>query len=191
MIDTFRFAKTLSTALLQPELEVFDPVSLSLVALPSDCDLNFHLNNGRYLALMDLGRMSLVARNGMLGTFVRRRWNAVVGAAQIEFLKEIPILSRYTLTTRIVGWDPKWFFFEQRFTVAGELAAVGRVQALFRSSSRGRNVKVPTAEVLAELGPWQTSPKLPREFASLAAPSPFRVQKKLSVDDLPGLDWAA
>jgi acyl-CoA thioesterase FadM len=187
MTDLFRFARVAARALLSPQTEVFDPVTLDLVAMPRDCDSNLHVNNGRYLQLMDLGRLALVARAGLARPMIRHRWGAVVGAVEIEFLREIPILSSFRMTTRIVGWDPKWFFLEQTFERGGELAAIARVQGLFRAA----HGTVPTAEVLAEVGPWQTSPRLPREFAQLSSPSPFRAAKRFTVDDLPGLDGVA
>jgi len=33
---------------------------------PNDCDINLHLNNGRYLTFMDLGRLQLLAQIGLL-----------------------------------------------------------------------------------------------------------------------------
>ena len=34
--------------------------------LPNDCDMNLHMNNGRYLSFMDLGRVHLMAQSGLL-----------------------------------------------------------------------------------------------------------------------------
>lgn len=188
MSDTLRLATILTKSIAAPRVELFDPVTLSFRALPSDCDANLHVNNARYLRLMDLGRFALVARIGLGRAMMERRWGAVVGAVEIEFLKEVPLFAAFDLSTRIVGWDEKWVFMEQRFELAGKLAAVGRVQGVFRAKNR----TVPTAEVLAEIGPWSRSPQLPQTFERLATPSPFRKRIwSLSEDDLPGLGWAA
>ena len=43
------------------------PLEESRVAfrvLPTDCDINLHMNNGRYLSFMNLGRLHLVAHLG-------------------------------------------------------------------------------------------------------------------------------
>ena len=188
MIDTLRFARVLGSSLSGPQIDLCDPVSLRFRALPRDCDTNLHLNNARYLSLMDLGRLSLVGRMGLGSSMLKQKWGAVVGAVELEFLSEIRMFAAFDLTTRIVGWDPKWFYMEQRFERAGKLAAVGRVQGLFR----GRGRSVPTAEVIAEVGPWVTSPELPRSFQRLATPSPLRKRIwSISEDDLPGLGFAA
>jgi hypothetical protein len=52
------------------------------------------------------------------------------------------------LVTRLVAWDEKWCFLEQRFERGGTVHAVGRVKALFR----GREGNVPTAALLAAAG---------------------------------------
>lgn len=188
MIDSVRFARVLGSALAGPQIDLCDPVTLNFRALPQDCDANLHVNNARYLTLMDLGRLSLVGRLGLGPSMMKQKWGAIVGAVELEFLSEIRLMSAFSLTTRIVGWDPKWFYIEQRFERGRQLAAVGRVQGLFRAPSR----KVPTAEVIAELQPWVQSPQLPSSFERLAAPSPLRKRIwSLSEDDLPGLGFAA
>jgi acyl-CoA thioesterase FadM len=188
MSDTLRLARILSASLAGPRVDLFDPVTLKFRALPSDCDANLHINNGRYLQLMDLGRFALVARLGLGRAMMKHKWGAVVGSVEMEFLKEIRLMSAFSLSTRIVGWDQKWVYMEQRFEREGKLAAVGRVQGVFRA----RNRTVPTAEVLAELGPWHSSPQLPSSFERIAAPSPLRKRIwSLSENDLPGLGWAA
>ena len=39
---------------------------VELIVLPNDLDTNLHMNNGRYLTLMDLGRLDLFVRSGLL-----------------------------------------------------------------------------------------------------------------------------
>lgn len=35
--------------------------------------------------------------------------NLALGGSHYVFIKEIPILSEYTIETRIVGWGEKWY----------------------------------------------------------------------------------
>ncbi|HEX2078312.1 MAG TPA: thioesterase family protein [Longimicrobium sp.] len=53
--------------------------------LPTSPDLNFCLNDGRCLTLMDLGRVDLMVRTGMVGERWRRRWKPVIASATIRF----------------------------------------------------------------------------------------------------------
>ena len=38
-----------------PRRGVLDESRAAFHVLPNDCDINFHMNNGRYLSFMDLG----------------------------------------------------------------------------------------------------------------------------------------
>jgi len=54
---------------------------LPLRVWPNDLDLFGHMNNGRYLTLMDLGRLQIVMKSGLLrtGTPSLPRWRYVFG----------------------------------------------------------------------------------------------------------------
>lgn len=182
-----RFVRAIAGSVTSPQLDLTDRLTQEFRALPQDCDTNLHVNNARYLSLMDLGRVALVARLGLLGPMVKNRWGAVVGAVEMEFLREISLFDRFELVTRIVGWDRKWIYIEQRFERDGKLLAVGRVQGLFR----GKQGSIPSADIIAELGPWVTSPGLPPAFARLAERASRRSTRlSISEDDLPGLQVA-
>ena len=57
-----------------PRRGLLEESRISFRVLPNDCDINGHLNNGRYLSFMDLGRLHLVAQIGLLRVILRRRW---------------------------------------------------------------------------------------------------------------------
>ncbi|MGH7591786.1 MAG: thioesterase family protein [Gemmatimonadales bacterium] len=139
------------------DLGPFDASRLGLRVLPTDLDPNWHVNNGRYLTLMDLGRIDLVIRIGFLRLVFRRRWMPVLGGAVIRFQRPLALWQRYDLVTRFLGWDEKWMYFEQRFESAGKVCAVAFVRALFR----GRDESVPSADVLHAIGVDGASPALP------------------------------
>lgn len=84
-------------------ISVLEASNLQIRCWPSDLDFNFHMNNGRYLSLMDLGRLDLVARSGLLATMIKRRWRPVLGAAQIRFLKPIGPGQVFRLETRVLA----------------------------------------------------------------------------------------
>lgn len=138
-------------------LEPLGTSALRFRVWPNDLDVNLHMNNGRFLSVMDLGRFDLVFRTGLGGAMVRNRWKPLVGGLTMRYRRSLGPFASYELHTRLLGWDAKWFFMEQRFLQAGELAAEGVVRALFR----GREGNVPTAEVLRPLGYGEPSPALP------------------------------
>lgn len=124
-----------------------------------DCDVNLHVNNGRYLSLMDIGRIDHAGRCGLIRVFRQRGWKPVAGGATIRFRRELRLGARYTLRTRCVGWDDGWSFWEQVFELGdGALAARAyvKVATLGRDGSR-----VPSCTIVEALGLDTTSPPLP------------------------------
>ncbi len=144
----FRMIKVLLAAVLGSRLAPLGESVVRFRVWPNDLDTNLHMNNGRYLTLMDLGRLDLMFRTALGGVIVKRRWRPMVGTAVIRFRRGLAPFERYDLKTRIVSWDEKWFWIEQRFERGGELVAVGAIKGLFRNSKGN----VSTTEVLGALG---------------------------------------
>jgi acyl-CoA thioesterase FadM len=136
------------------------PLSESVVhfrVLPNDLDLNMHMNNGRYLAIMDLGRMDLLLRAELLPLLLKHRWQPLAGAVNIRYRQSLPPFKVYRLHTKIVAWDEKWFYIEQRFERKNRLIATAHVKALFRSPKGN----VSPAEVFGLLKMNIDPPKMP------------------------------
>ncbi|MFC5381312.1 acyl-CoA thioesterase [Aquipuribacter nitratireducens] len=130
---------------------------------PGDLDALGHVNNGRYLTLLDLARTDLLLRSGAHAVLHRRRWYPVVTAETIAFHRELRLGQPFTVTTRTLGWDDRSILLEQVFRRgrdgSGEVVAEAVVRALFLRVGGGR---VPTADLLAASGhDGATSPALP------------------------------
>ncbi len=115
------------------------------------------MNNGRYLTLMDSGRWDLISQIGLLTHMRKNRWITVLGGATIQFKRPLRPFQRFDLVTRIVGWDAKWFYVEQRFESEGKLVADALVRGIFRAPGKS----IPSVDVLAALGHAAPSPTLP------------------------------
>lgn len=133
----FRLLYTLLTEWFKPKADPMDDVELTFTTLPNDLDTNLHMNNGRYLTIMDLGRLSFMMRTGLWKYVLKRQWNPILGSAVISFRTGLKLWERYTLTTHIRCWDDRWFYIEQRFTRHGEVLAVGYVKAAIHSKEDG------------------------------------------------------
>ena len=152
-----RFIIVLLRALRRARLHPLDESVIELRVWPGDLDINGHMNNGRYLTVMDLGRTDLIARNGLGRVALSRKWRPLVGSAMIRFRRPLKPFQRYRLCSRIVCWDDKWFYLQQRFTCADTLIAVALVKGLLR----GRDGNIPTARVITVLGLTESSPAMP------------------------------
>ncbi|MDH5631677.1 MAG: thioesterase family protein [Gammaproteobacteria bacterium] len=137
-------------------MDLFATADIMFRVWPTDCDLNMHMNNGRYLTLMDLGRINFMARVGLLAKLVRRRWFPVIASVTSSYLRPLPPFRRFRLATRLLGWDEKYFYMEQCFYSNGRLCANMIVKGLMLNAGR----PVPSEQVLALLDPGLQSPDI-------------------------------
>ncbi len=131
-------------ALRRPRLHPLEDSVIRFRVWPNDLDVNLHMNNGRYLTLMDLGRLDLIVRMGVLGTLRRRRWNPVIGSLQVRYRRSLLPFQAYDIRTRLLCWDERWFFLDQRFERRGDVVASALVKGLFL----GPDGRVPTQQVV-------------------------------------------
>ena len=96
-----------------------------------DIDLLGHMNNGRYLSFMDLGRIDLTKRTGIADRLSKAGIHAVVGQQSIAYRRSIGFLQRFTLESRLVGADERSCFIEQRFVSDGQVMARALVRGRF------------------------------------------------------------
>jgi len=156
-----------------PRTGLFEESRVGFRVLPTDCDVNLHMNNGRYLAFMDLGRLHLVAQIGLLGIILRKRWAAALGAAEINFIRPLAPFQKFELVTRLVTWDEKYAYMEQRFESRGMLCAHAFVKGLFLD----RNGRVDPSRVAAALGTTVVPPPMPEELRIWAELGNVKKQK--------------
>ncbi len=120
-----------------------------LMVCPNDLDLNIHMNNGRFLSIMDIGRMRLSLRTGLHKKAIERGWGfGVVGGLNITYLKSLAPFQRFSLKTKLAGHYDGWFFIEQRIESKGKLIAAALVKVIFLS--KGKRVSV--EEIVEAMG---------------------------------------
>lgn len=142
-----------------PKIGVLGESVLKMRVWPTDLDLFGHVNNGRYLTIMDLGRLEIIWRTGMGEVARRKNWTPLVASAHIHYKKSLRPFQPFELHTRILGWDKQWFYIEQHFVSNGKEMARAAVRGLFRSASSS----LPPQEVLDALGAKEVSPILPTD----------------------------
>lgn len=138
-----------------------DTSSISYRALPTDCDVNLHLTNSRYPSFMDLARTYLLAEMGLLKPFLRKGWMPIVNAYEFTYIRDIKPLQRFSVETKVVGWDDKYFYIEQRFVSDRGLHCIAHVRGVFVCRSK----QVPIPELVAAAGYQGETPTLPPEVA--------------------------
>lgn len=121
----------------RPKLSLLDTGVLDLRVRLTDTDILWHMNNGVYLSVADLGRFDLLIRSGVWKTFRDRGWYPVVANATISYRKSLDLGVRYQLQTRMVGIDDRSVYIEQRFVVDGDIYARLFLRGRFLKRSGG------------------------------------------------------
>lgn len=138
------------------------PCETPFRVLPTDLDVLMHVNNGVYLSMMDVARVDLMYRAGLMGKLSAKRWYPVVVAETIQFRKSLQLMDRFTITTTVVGWDEKAMLLQQHFIRRGEVIASAVVRSRFLVRGGGA---VDPAELAALAGVSGASPTLSEAVA--------------------------
>jgi acyl-CoA thioesterase FadM len=153
----FRVIGVLFSSLFRPRLGLLGESRLDFRVWPFDLDINIHMNNARYLALMDLGRLDIILRSGLGRLVLRQRLQPVIASALVRYRRSLLPFERFTLCTRLLGWDEKWLFIEHRLERRGDVVCQAVVKGLFL----GRDGAVPSAELVGHLNHHGPGPALP------------------------------
>ena len=92
---------------------------------------------------------------------MRSRWRPLVGAVWITYRRSLPLFSAFSLASRLICWDERWFYIEQTFAGRDGLAALGWVKGMLRDA-RG---SVAPQQVLERVAPGVQSPPMPEAIA--------------------------
>jgi acyl-CoA thioesterase FadM len=118
-------------------LAYYDVAHTRFRVLPTDLDILRHMNNGVYLSIFDIGRFDLLKRNGVWKIFIDHGWYPVVVSETISFRKSLTLWQRFTVESRILGFDAKAVYVEQRAVVDGEIYAQAFIRGRFLSRKGG------------------------------------------------------
>ena len=151
-----RLILTLASKHWGSSLKIDEECSTPFTVVPTDLDLNLHMNNARYFAWMDLARLDLLQRTGLLRILKSNKWFPVVADETISFGKSLDLFNKVNVITKIRGWDEKFIFLEQRFKRDNETIAGGIV----KSCILNKNGPIPTKTVLSALMHDKKSPEL-------------------------------
>ncbi|AXK45436.1 thioesterase [Brachybacterium saurashtrense] len=143
-------------------LGIWDTSHASFRVNLGDLDVQRHMNNGRYLSIMDLGRMDLMLRSGFWKRVTGAGWYPVVAGQSITYRRSLTLGQRFDVATRVLGHDERWIYLEQVFRRGETVIADAVVRARFLRTSGG---SVDVSEVLELVGPIPEDRVLPEWVA--------------------------
>ncbi len=120
------------------------------------------MNNGRYLTLMDLGRLDVMLRSGLWRAVLNNRWTPIASAVTARFRRELRPFQQFRLETRLLCWDDTLVVMEQTFIIdGGQRHGQVAARALFKGGLYDRKAKafVAIATLMTTIGVSATSPE--------------------------------
>ncbi|MCU1438385.1 MAG: thioesterase family protein [Naasia sp.] len=118
-------------------MDPHDVLTVSRRVWPGDLDELRHVNNGVYLSMLDLPRTELLQRSGLWSRMRAAGVYPVVAAQTIAYRKSLQLWQRFTIESRVLGYDDRAVFIEQRFVVDGEVYARAYVLGRFLRRTGG------------------------------------------------------
>ncbi len=167
------------SSLWRPALDPRSGVSrVNFRVWPHDLDLNMHMNNGRYLTIMDVGRIDFVLRTGLWKPLWQHRWSPIISTAAIRFRRELRPFEHYRVETRLVAWTDTTAVMEQTFVSSSSRRVAARALVKAGFYARSDRAYVTVRRVVEALGasPEQAEspPLTPEVEAFLKADSALR-----------------
>lgn len=129
----FRLIGLLIKLLFVKKQGIHEPVSVDFRVLPNDLDLNMHMNNSRYLALMDLGRVAYMGYTGVLRKTIKNKWSPIVSEIDIKYKKSLDPWMKFQLVNELIKYDEKYFYIKQTFVYKEKVMAEAKIKGLFIS----------------------------------------------------------
>ncbi|MDY7026143.1 MAG: thioesterase family protein [Pseudomonadota bacterium] len=135
---------------------------------PSDAAFSIdHLTNSRVYSFVDLMRIRWLQQVGWYRVMKQHKILGVISAQQTSFYGMIPLLTRFEVETKLVYWDEKYAYFENRFTRKGKLCIMQLARIAFVDLRSKKPVRLDA--MLDELELDVDPIKLPKHIASWQA----------------------
>ena len=160
-----RILMTVIRSVFQERVGPTSVLRTEMIVGPTEADARY-VGNARYLLFMEVGRLELMLRTGILRHARRHAWTPLVAAQTVRYQSPLRRFQRFTLTTQLVGWDDKWFYIDHKIERRGRLMAFGLARCCFRGKDGAVSPSVAFAAVGMDgahspvpdyVGPWMAA----------------------------------
>jgi len=127
----FRLLWMFFTARFRSRVPLDAEFRVSFRCMPTDCDLNVHMTNSRYLVFMDLVRFELLLRSNEWRAMRKEGIGPVVGSSAIRFRRQVRPFQKFEVSIRTLSWDDRWIYLEHKLLSRGEVYSMAIVKVAF------------------------------------------------------------
>jgi len=159
-----RLAWTLLRCIFLSEIKPTDTLIVRRRVWLNDLDINMHMNNGRYLTVVDLSLIEFFARTGFLMTAFKQKWRPMAGGAVTTFRKGLGPWQAYELRFRWLSSEGSWNYMGYEFVRGDRVHAAG----ILKGGMVGPHGLIDCKDALAAMPEtWQS---LATKFLQLPSP---------------------
>jgi acyl-CoA thioesterase FadM len=131
-----------------PRFAVGQTLERQFRVLPNDIDINGHMNNGRYLTMLDLMIVEYFIRVGLASAVIKKGWRPMSGGSVVSYRRGLKPLQSYTLRFRIDACDTQWNYMRFEFFDGQKVCAMGYM----KGAVVGKKGFISNAESYAAIG---------------------------------------
>ncbi|XP_015184637.1 PREDICTED: protein THEM6-like [Polistes dominula] len=153
-----RLIFTLSTTkLFQKKSKIMDETTIYGMCIPQDLDaILSNMSNSRYLREIDFSRFHYLMQTELFSAMRKMGATAVLGGSNARYRRPIPFFMMYKVTTKLIYWDDKSFYFEHKFINLRN----NFIHAVILSKQTTIGMKMPINELLQKFQPEIRLPEL-------------------------------
>ncbi|KAF7405848.1 hypothetical protein HZH68_005217 [Vespula germanica] len=141
----------------EPNIPVIHLLYTSGVCTTQDLDVIMsHMNNARYLREIDFSRFHYFIRTKVYSSLKKMGVKSVLGASCTRYRRSIPFFMMYKITTKLIYWDEKSFYFEHKFINVRD----NFIHTIILSKQTTIGMKMSLNEFLKELEPEICLPEI-------------------------------
>ncbi|GAB0100884.1 Protein THEM6 [Sergentomyia squamirostris] len=158
--------------LFQKKVKILEKTTIYGFCTTQDVDIFVkHMNNARYLRELDFARFHYYVLTGLYEAVKKVGGGAVQGASNIRYRRAIPIFQAYKVETKLIWWDEKAIYLEQKFITTSD----NFVRAI--AISKQCVTKASVQELLAKFPGGETRPECPEDLRLWLQSSEISSQK--------------
>lgn len=161
-------------------LSIWDTSRTPMRVTLTDLDLLRHVNNGKYLTMLDLGRMDLLMRSGFWARITQLGWYPVVAGQTITYRRSLTLGQRFDVYSRILGYHSRWVYVEQTFCRGETVYAQAIIRTRFLRSAGGSVELDEIRSIAGEAPDGREVPQWVRDWTdgSRVLDAPFRPERR-------------
>ncbi|KAI4503705.1 hypothetical protein M0802_001108 [Mischocyttarus mexicanus] len=134
----------------QKKAKIMDETTIYGICIPQDLDaILTNMSNARYLREIDFSRFHYFMQTDILLTMRKMGATVVLGGSYARYRRPIPFLMMYKITTKLIHWDEKCFYFEHKFINLRN----NFIHAVIISKQTTIGMKMPITEFLKKFEP--------------------------------------